>query len=552
MSEPARTLAVPLRGAARTDPGRLRTNNEDLPLIDPARGIFGVIDGVGGEAGGEVAAATAQDVILQRLARPVGAPAERVREAIALANNEIFRRAQESVALRGMACVVTLAVVADGRLTVGHVGDARLYTIRADGLRKVTRDHSPVGEREDAGELGEVDAMRHPRRNEVFRDVGSSYRDKDEDGFVDIVEEPLERDSAILVCSDGLSDMLTGSTILHIVRQHAGDPPRVVDALVAAANDAGGKDNVTAVYAEGALFPAAVGGARIDTQTPTEPLGGVAAPQLPAAAAGGGAIRRAVRSIMASRATWLIMGVLLGVVGALALTLYVARTQTPASRTLVVSSAAGSPYASISLAMAAAQPGDVVRVEPGEYGEQVVIADGVDLVARMPGTVTIVRPPGLDPAVPTVLAAGLQMVRMSGLRVTAAAGRPVGTGVRVVSAAVLDLVDVNGPFAQGIAVLPGGSVTMHGSRVAVAGAVVSVPDGAQASLSNNIFVRGGASPDAAIEAGALSRLTLSGNVFSGFPAEIVRGVGEARRRELLSGNTVVTPPAPRRAPARLR
>ena len=75
------------RGAARTHPGRVRLNNEDLPLIDAAKGVFGVIDGIGGQAGGEVAAATAKDVILQRLARPVGTPVDRVREAIAIANN---------------------------------------------------------------------------------------------------------------------------------------------------------------------------------------------------------------------------------------------------------------------------------------------------------------------------------------------------------------------------------------------------------------------------------------------------------------------------------
>src|SRR5687767_4253083 len=273
VSEVTRSASELLRGAACTDPGRVRTNNEDLPIIDAARGIFGVIDGVGGEAGGEVAAATAQDVIMQRLARPVGTAADRVREAIAIANNEIFKRAQEDDRLRGMACVITLAIVADGRVTVGHVGDTRLYKIRHDGIRKLTRDHSPVGEREDAGELGEVDAMRHPRRNEVFRDVGSTYRDKDEQEFVDIIEEPLERDSALLVCSDGLSDMLPSPTIAHIVRQHAGDPARVVEALVAAANDAGGKDNVTVVYAEGPQFAASVRGDLPDTMTPTEPLG---------------------------------------------------------------------------------------------------------------------------------------------------------------------------------------------------------------------------------------------------------------------------------------
>ena len=223
MADLALTRGVVLNAAARTHPGRVRLNNEDLAVLDAARGIFGVIDGVGGQAGGEVAAATARDVILQRLARPVGTPAERVREAIAIANNEIYRRAAGSAELAGMGCVITLAVVTDGRLTIGHVGDTRLYKIRADDIRKLTPDHSPVGEREDAGELPEPEAMRHPRRHEVFRDVGTIYRDKDEQEFVDVIEAPLEPDEALLVCSDGLSDMLPGATIAHIARQHAGN-----------------------------------------------------------------------------------------------------------------------------------------------------------------------------------------------------------------------------------------------------------------------------------------------------------------------------------------
>src|SRR4029453_17972547 len=177
-----------LQSAYRTDPGRVRTNNEDVPLIDRERGVFGVIDGVGGQAAGEVAAAIAYDVILQRLARPLGTPSERVREAIALANNEIFRRAGTSRELAGMTCVVTLAVVNDGRLTIGHVGDSRLYKLGPEGMQKLTHDHSPVGEREDAQEIAEIDAMRHPRRHEVFRDVGGALRDKDEDDYVEIVE----------------------------------------------------------------------------------------------------------------------------------------------------------------------------------------------------------------------------------------------------------------------------------------------------------------------------------------------------------------------------
>ena len=157
-------------------------------------------------------------------------------------------------------------------MVVGHVGDTRLYKIRNGSVRKVTRDHSPVGEREDAGQIGEVEAMRHPRRNEVFRDVGSIFRDKDEQEFVDVIDEAVEPDAALLVCSDGLSDMLPSATILHIVRQHAADPARVVDALVAAANDAGGKDNVTVVYAEGPRFADSLRGDLTESLTPTEPL----------------------------------------------------------------------------------------------------------------------------------------------------------------------------------------------------------------------------------------------------------------------------------------
>src|SRR6478736_446933 len=163
-----------LQAAYRTDPGRVRTNNEDVPLVDTERGVYGVIDGVGGQAAGEFAAAIAYDVILQRLGRPLGTPAERVREAIALANNEIFRRAGTSGELAGMTCVVTLAVVNDGRLTIGHVGDSRLYKLGPEGMQKLTHDHSPVGEREDAQEIAEIDAMRHPRRHEVFRDGGGT------------------------------------------------------------------------------------------------------------------------------------------------------------------------------------------------------------------------------------------------------------------------------------------------------------------------------------------------------------------------------------------
>ena len=548
----------PLRAAARTPPGRGRLNNEDLPVCDAARGIFGVIDGIGGQAGGEVAAATAKDVILQRLARPLGSPAERIREAIAIANNEIRRRAEQYAELQGMACVVTLAMVSDGRITIGHVGDTRLYKVRAGALRKLTHDHSPVGEREDAGELSEADAMRHPRRHEIFRDVGSIYRDKDEQEFVDVVEEPLERDSAILLCSDGLTDMLPASTIGHIIRQHAGSPEQVVETLVAAANDAGGRDNVTVVYAEMPDFAPAGGYPSADDLAPTEPLTDPppSAETPPAAAVpprDRGPLASALRAIVGSRILWFALGVVAGVVGALALTWYVAQTQVRAPRTLAVAVDGSAPFTSIQAALDQARTGDTVLVEPGIYAERVLVNKGIDLVARVPTMTTIVRGADLQPSVPVLALAGEQNIRLSGLRIEAPLQHPADVGVRIACpAARLELVEIAGPFAQAISLLPAAAVTMHGGRTATAGTVIVVPDGAHATFSNSVLSRAGGSSGPAITVGASAHLVLRGNVFIGYGTDILAGPSEARRRELLDGNVILTPAAPARGAERRR
>jgi len=539
--------AVALSAAARTHPGRVRLNNEDLPVLDAARGVFGVIDGIGGQAGGEVAAATARDVIMQRLARPIGTPAERVREAIAIANNEIYRRAAASPELGGMGCVITLAIVSDGRLTIGHVGDTRLYKVRPDSIRKLTRDHSPVGELEDAGALAEPEAMRHPRRHEVFRDIGTIYRDKDEQEFVDIVEEPLEADAAILLCSDGLSDMLPAATIGHLVRQHAGSPERIVEALVAAANDAGGRDNVTVVYAEMPLFAERLGRAPVIELTPTEDIASVedAATDEPPSRRRG-RVRRTLHAINASRATWFLAGAVIGVAGALALAWYVATTQLRPPQTLIVSADGSAPYRTIARALAVSRPGDVVRIEPGVYREHVELDSGADLVARVPGTVTIAPADGSN--APALSLTGQFNARVSGIRIEPE--RPVDTGIRITApAATLELIEITGPVRRGIDLSPASGVTVRGSRFSIPGPLLSVPDDAYATLVHCVAIRAGGSGGPALSAGTSARLVLRANVFSGYHADVIDGVGPARRAELLAGNLVI-PPDPAPAPAR--
>ncbi|RPJ54939.1 MAG: serine/threonine-protein phosphatase, partial [Acidobacteria bacterium] len=243
-----------LLAAAASDVGRRRGNNEDRFHCDPARGIFMVIDGVGGHAAGERAAEIALRMLQARLERETGSPAERLREAITLANNEVNRLAAADPALSGMACVLTAAIVSDGRLTAGHVGDTRLYTFSQGLARKVTHDHSPVGEREDSGELDEMEAMRHPRRNEIFRDVGSLPHNPNDEEFIEILELPFGPENAFLLCTDGLSDLVPAAGIAGVVYAHADDPAAAVRQLIDEANEAGGKDNVTAVLVAGEGF----------------------------------------------------------------------------------------------------------------------------------------------------------------------------------------------------------------------------------------------------------------------------------------------------------
>src|SRR5581483_5225015 len=171
--------------AGSTDQGFVRENNEDRILVDDEHGYFLIVDGMGGHEAGEQAAAIAVETIKARLDRPTDTVEQRLREAITLANNAIFEAASNRKEWKGMACVLTAAVIENSTVYIGHVGDSRLYRIKRGLIEKITHDHSPVGEREDAGEITETEAMRHPRRNEVYRDVGSEEHTPDDDDFIE-------------------------------------------------------------------------------------------------------------------------------------------------------------------------------------------------------------------------------------------------------------------------------------------------------------------------------------------------------------------------------
>jgi PPM family protein phosphatase len=286
------------RAGVATDPGLQRPTNEDRAYVDEGAGVFLVVDGLGGHAAGEKAAETAVQTIAEQLATGAGEPEDRVRRAITAANNRIYDLAQDNEEWRGMACVLTLALAHEDRVTVGHVGDSRLYLVWNGAVRKLTSDHSPVGEREDQGELTEQEAMLHPRRHEVFRDVGSRLREAGDEQFVEVRSIPFHPDAAFLLCSDGLSDVLTSAEIGSIVERYNGDAARVALELVDAANEASGKDNISVVFVAGPEF----------LGSDSEPMAEARARH----AVTRTRRRSRLRRLVASRFLWLVTGILLG------------------------------------------------------------------------------------------------------------------------------------------------------------------------------------------------------------------------------------------------
>jgi PPM family protein phosphatase len=505
---PGLARANRVNAAAASDRGRMRTGNEDRHYVDADRGVFLVVDGVGGHAAGEVAAAIAVDVITQRLERPIGTPAQRVREAIALANNEILRQAERSPAHAGMTCVLTLALLTEDQLTIGHVGDSRLYKLTRDGLQKLTHDHSPIGEREDAQEISEAEAMKHPRRSEVFRDVGSAFHEPDDPDFIELVETTLEPDAALLLCSDGLSDMISSAVILRTVRERAGAPDRVAQSLIDAANKAGGKDNITVVYAEGPDFAASM---TAPDATPEQ---------------------RVADSIRTTRLTWLTVGLLVGLLGGLVLSEWLPfntyltsrRTRTlsvgpasPKAQGEGVAAAAGQ-YPTIAAAMTASRPGDLIQLEPGEYAERVVLKDGVNLAAREPGTATVVAPSG-DLGLATITVNGRLGSRISGLRLLGRPKAPLSVALHLSGDDVIvDDVTIEGEVLVAVDVASAGSIAVQSSRFSdVQGVGIRIGPGAKPSIRHNVFIRKVSSgTEAAIEVADSASPQLLANLFVGY------------------------------------
>jgi PPM family protein phosphatase len=229
----------PVEVTALSDTGRVRSHNEDRYLAQPP--LMAVADGMGGAQAGEVAAGVAVDR-LGDLRAPVGA--DELQRAIEEANAEIRRMAAEDPERAGMGTTVTAALVgAGGRLDLLHVGDSRAYLFRDGRLRRLTDDHSLVGEMVRQGTLAPEEAEAHPQRNVITRALGAEPQVE-----VDRSTEALAAGDVLLLCTDGLSGYLSEEAIGKLLGE-APSLEEAAQALVEGANALGGADNVTVLLA---------------------------------------------------------------------------------------------------------------------------------------------------------------------------------------------------------------------------------------------------------------------------------------------------------------
>lgn len=240
---------------AQTDPGRVRTNNEDAVAFDEVTRLCVLADGMGGYNAGEIASGMATAFIKSELVRWLSeagphANAGDVSRAIEIcvdnANRSILNAAQANPAYAGMGTTLVVGVFQDALLMLGHIGDSRCYRWRGNQLVQITKDHSLLQEQLDAGFLTPEQAALSPNRNLVTRALGV-----ENDVMLELHAHQVEACDLYLMCSDGLSDMMDDAAIARIL-QNGTSLDQMSEALVCQANENGGRDNITVLLIQAA------------------------------------------------------------------------------------------------------------------------------------------------------------------------------------------------------------------------------------------------------------------------------------------------------------
>lgn len=225
-----------------TDVGLVRKNNEDAAFSDIKKQLFAVADGMGGYVAGEVASVLAIESVCQVVASELNdPPLEVLRQAFCQANDRIYQEARQHPEYSGMGTTLSALWIVDGRAYISHVGDSRVYLIRGGRITSLTDDHSLVGELMREGGLTEEQAMTHPQKNVLTRALGCNSLVE-----VDVADMEIMYGDYFLLCTDGLSNLVTSDEMMEIITRQK-DLKKAVHDLLQLALERGGSDNITAV-----------------------------------------------------------------------------------------------------------------------------------------------------------------------------------------------------------------------------------------------------------------------------------------------------------------
>lgn len=238
-----------MKGFAKTDVGKAREMNQDyysIPSSESDLQLYILADGMGGYNGGEIASRLAAETTknyiqnnFKKIEHDKEAILKLVKDAMEYANMVVYEKSKKDENLQGMGTTLDVCFIYNSKIYIGHVGDSRIYLIKKDIARKITKDHSYVQQLVEDKKITREEAEHHPKKNMLLKALGcTSYVEPD------IRARNLEKDDILLMCSDGLTNMVEESKIYEVVRENKEKAPEI---LVNLANNAGGYDNITVI-----------------------------------------------------------------------------------------------------------------------------------------------------------------------------------------------------------------------------------------------------------------------------------------------------------------
>ncbi len=240
-----------MRVFTKTDIGKVRSMNQDSFFVSENENglkLYILADGMGGYKGGEIASKVATTAVskfitekFDEIDKSKDSILDLLEDAITFANSAIYEESEQDEELQDMGTTLEVLLIYKNKIYIGHIGDSRIYRIRKNNMKKITTDHSYVEKLIQDGDITREEAYNHPKKNLLMKALGT---DKEVDP--DLIYTVLSKNDMLIICSDGLTNMITEAEILNIVKESS--PEDVVNVLVEEANESGGLDNITVIF----------------------------------------------------------------------------------------------------------------------------------------------------------------------------------------------------------------------------------------------------------------------------------------------------------------